>query len=295
MPLRRPAVLLALAGLLGLTGLLGLAVLGLRVDPVGVAVALLGSVLLVCSSTLALNGSRPSPMPTRRALRTVLATTAANALTPAGIGGTVLTVRVHRRTGLTSEQAAAAAALRTAAGAMVATAVTAVMAGSLSSHLPLPSGPVGAAAGLVAIAALAVSTALLPRLRQLLGAARRTALAAAGVLRRPRNCLALLIGCAGVTAAQLLTLEGAVRAVGGHLGWSGLLVALLGSAAARSAVPSPGGVGPIEAALVGGLTALGMHLGAATIAVVVYRTAGHWLPVLAGTSSIRHLRRHSFL
>jgi uncharacterized membrane protein YbhN (UPF0104 family) len=50
-------------------------------------------------------------------------------------------------------------------------------------------------------------------------------------------------------------------------------------------------VGPIEAALVGGLTALGMTWEAAASAVAVYRTAGHWLPVLAGAISIRELRR----
>jgi uncharacterized membrane protein YbhN (UPF0104 family) len=72
-------------------------------------------------------------------------------------------------------------------------------------------------------------------------------------------------------------------------------VALLGSAAARSALPSPGGVGPIEAALVGGLTALGLGWGSATAAVAVYRTAGHWLPVLAGVLSIRELRRRQLL
>ncbi|MGB8650258.1 MAG: TIGR00374 family protein, partial [Mycobacteriales bacterium] len=104
-----------------------------------------------------------------------------------------------------------------------------------------------------------------------------------------------LLGCFGVTAAQLITLQGAVHAVGGHVPWAELLVALLGSAAARSAVPSPGGVGPVEAALVGGLTALGLGWGAAATAVAVYRTAGHVLPVLAGVLSIRELRRRALL
>jgi uncharacterized membrane protein YbhN (UPF0104 family) len=109
--------------------------------------------------------------------------------------------------------------------------------------------------------------------------------------RRPRCLASLVLGCAGVTIAQLLTLHGAVRAVGGHLPWAELLATLMGSAAAKSAMPSPGGVGPVEAALVGGLSALGLGLGTAAAAVAVYRTAGHWVPVLGGVASLRALRR----
>lgn len=274
-----------------------LTVVGHRIHALGLLQAAAGSVALVGCSALALNGSRPRPLPTRRAVRTVLATTAANALTPAGMGGALLTVRVHTRTGLSGEQAAAATALRAAAGAAVALIVTAVTAGTAGvGGLPVPrSGPVLLAALLAAIATVGLVVATVPAAGRLVRMLRRTTGSMGAVCRRPRSCAALLLGCLGVTAAQLVTLDGAVRAVGGHLGLSGLLVALLGSAAARSALPSPGGVGPIEAALVGGLTGLGMHLAAATVAVMVYRTAGHWLPTLAGTGSIRHLRRQAVL
>jgi uncharacterized membrane protein YbhN (UPF0104 family) len=81
-----------------------------------------------------------------------------------------------------------------------------------------------------------------------------------------------------------------VRAVGGDVGLGALLVTLLGSSAARAAVPSPGGIGPVEAALVAGLAALGIPMAAAAVAVGVYRTAGLWLPVLAGVLALRRLR-----
>jgi uncharacterized membrane protein YbhN (UPF0104 family) len=223
----------------------------------------------------------------------VLATTAANAITPAGIGGTVLVMRIHRRSGLTAEQAAAAAGLRTAAGALIATATTAVVASTIGmEQVPMPSLGTGLWIILGVVAAIAVVALAMPKARRrVVASAGRFAVAVADVVRRPRCLASLVFGCAGVTLAQLLTLQGAVHAVGGHIPWADLLVALLGSAAARSAVPSPGGVGPIEAALVGGLTALGLGLGPATAAVAVYRTAGHWLPVLAGVLSIRELRR----
>ncbi|MEO6205413.1 MAG: lysylphosphatidylglycerol synthase domain-containing protein [Mycobacteriales bacterium] len=262
--------------------------LGVHLHAAGLAQAALGSALLVGCSALALNGSRTTPLTASRAVPAVLATTAANAVTPAGVGGTLLTMRIHRRSGLTTEEAAAAAGLRTAFGALAATLAAGVAASTVGTSL-LPTPPL---AVLLAVPAVLVAATLLPVFRtRVLPAVRRTAGAVGEVLRRPRCLASLMIGCVGVTVAQVLTLQGAVAAVGGHLPWQDLLAALVGSAAARSAVPSPGGVGPIEAALVGGLTTMGMGWGTASAAVAIYRTAGHWLPVVAGVMSLAALRR----
>ena len=268
---------------------------GIHLQLMGLAQAAAGSALLVGCSALALNGSRPVPMSTRRAVPAVLATSAANAITPAGIGGTLLILRVHRRSGLTTEQAAAAAALRTAFGAGAAMLVTALVASQVG-FTAMPSSHTALEVALAAAALLLITALAMPvtRRRAALEVVRVSA-AVFDVLRRPRCFISLAVGCLGVTAAQLITLQGAVHAVGGRIGWEQLLVALLGSAAARSALPLPGGVGPIEAALIGGLTALGMTWEAAASAVAVYRTAGHWLPVLAGAISIRELRRRHLI
>lgn len=268
---------------------------GLHLHAAGLAQAAAGAGLLVCASALALNGSRPVPLPGRRVIPAVLATSAANAVTPAGVGGTLLIMRIHRRSGLSAEQAAAAAGLRTAIGAVCATAVTAVVAATVGFEA-MPSGHLGLIIGSTVVASLAILAVAMPATRKrTLAATARTAAAVWDVVRRPRCCASLVVGCLGVTFAQLLTLQGAVHAVGGHIPWTELLVALMGSAAARSALPMPGGVGPIEAALVAGLTALGLTWEAAAGAVAVYRTAGHWLPVLAGALSIRELRRRQLI
>lgn len=268
---------------------------GIHFQAAGLLQAVAGSGLLVCCSALALNGSRPVALSTRRALPAVLATSAANAVTPAGIGGTLLVMRIHRRSGLSNEQAAAAAALRTAAGAAVATCVMAVVASTLGVSV-MPSGhtTLWVAAGVACLVGLVAVAMPVSRKRVLLSIGRLGS-SLWDVVRRPRCVLSLVVGCLGITLAQLLTLQGAVHAVGGHIPWGELLVALLGSTAARSAFPSPGGVGPVEAALVGGLTALGLNWETAATAVAVYRTAGHWLPVVAGLVSIRELRRRELI
>ena len=268
---------------------------GVQLRIAGLAQAAAGAAMLVCCSALALNGSRPVAMPGRRVIPAVLATSAANAITPAGVGGTLLIMRIHRRSGLTAEQATAAAALRTGVGAATAAAVTAVVAATVGFNA-MPSGHLGLIVGSIALVALGVVAIAMPiTRRRTITAVVRTAAAVWDVVRRPKCCAALVVGCLGVTLAQLLTLQGAVHAVGGHIPWVELLVALMGSAAARSALPMPGGVGPVEAALVAGLTAVGMSWEAAASAVAVYRTAGHWLPVLAGALSIRELRRRQLL
>jgi uncharacterized membrane protein YbhN (UPF0104 family) len=294
-PSPRHRSLLLLGSLLAFASIAVPMAWGIHFHLTGLLQAAAGSMLLVSCSALALNGSRVEALPARRAVPAVLATTAANAVTPAGIGGTLLVLRIHKRSGLSAEQAAAAAGLRTAFGALCATGITAVVASTVGMHA-LPSGRTGL---LIALGLLAVVTTAILAMPK----TRRRAVASAGqflvaiwdVVRRPRCFVSLVVGCTGVTVAQLVTLQGAVHAVGGHIPWADLLVALLGSSAARSAVPSPGGVGPIEAALVTGLTALGLGWGTAATAVAVYRTAGHWLPVLAGVLSLRELHRRQLV
>ena len=268
---------------------------GVRLHVAGLLQAVLGSMLLVGCSALALNGSRPVALSARRAVPAVLATTAANAVTPAGIGGNLMMLRIHRKSGLSAEQAAAAAGLRTAVGALCATAITAVTASTVGLE-QMPSGDTRLKLAVLFVAAVGLATVFMHKTRRrVVESAGRFAGAVWEIVRQPRCAISLVVGCVGVTAAQLVTLQGAVHAVGGQIAVNQLLVTLLGSAAARSAVPSPGGVGPIEAALVAGLTALGMHWETAVTAVAVYRTAGHWMPVLAGVVSLGALRRRHLI
>jgi uncharacterized membrane protein YbhN (UPF0104 family) len=295
MPSSRTRILVLLGTLLAIASIAVPMAWGIHFHLAGLAQAAAGSMLLVSCSALALNGSRPVAMSSRRAVPSVLATTAANAITPAGVGGTLLVLRIHKRSGLSAEQAAAAAGLRTLVGALTATAFTAIAASTVGMN-NLPSGRTTMLVGLGMAGAVALATVLMPHKRRAaLTSAGRFGSAVLDVVRRPRCCVSLCVGCVGVTVGQLVTLQGAVHAVGGHIPWADLLVALMGSAAARSAVPSPGGVGPIEAALVGGLTALGLGWATAASAVAVYRTAGHWLPVVAGVVSLRELRRRELV
>ena len=110
-------------------------------------------------------------------------------------------------------------------------------------------------------------------------------------LRRPRCFVSLVVGCLGVTVAQLLTLQGAVIAVGGHIAWTSCSSRCWGRRRRAPRYRCPAGSDRSRQRSSAACTALGLTREAAAAAVAVYRTAGHWLPVLAGMLSIRQLRQ----
>jgi undecaprenyl-diphosphatase len=67
------------------------------------------------------------------------------------------------------------------------------------------------------------------------------------------------------------------------------------SAAIAAASPTPGGVGAFEAVLTAGLTGIGISSGAAVSAVITYRLATYWLPVVPGWFSFRLLQRMDYV
>jgi undecaprenyl-diphosphatase len=71
-------------------------------------------------------------------------------------------------------------------------------------------------------------------------------------------------------------------------------VYLAGSALA-AASPTPGSLGAIEAALVAGLTGVGMEPGPAVSAVLAYRLATYWLPIVPGWMAWNVVQRRRYV
>ena len=109
---------------------------------------------------------------------------------------------------------------------------------------------------------------------------------AAGSLRQaaasPVKLGLLFGGSALITLAYIAGLAASVQAFGGGPGLVVLGAVYLAAAALAAAAPTPGGLGAIEAALVAGLTGVGMQARPAVSAVLLYRLATYWLPVLPG-------------
>ena len=68
-------------------------------------------------------------------------------------------------------------------------------------------------------------------------------------------------------------------------------VVYLAGSVVGSAVPTPGGIGAIEAAMAAGLTAAGIPASIALPAVLLYRIATFWIPIPVGWAALTWLQR----
>ena len=100
--------------------------------------------------------------------------------------------------------------------------------------------------------------------------------------RRPLKLLELFGGSATLTLLYIAALVFSVHAFGGGASVASIGVVFLVGSAISSAAPTPGGIGAVEAALIAGLTAVGVDREEAVPAVFLFRIATFWLPVLPG-------------
>jgi undecaprenyl-diphosphatase len=258
------------------------------------AAALALSAASYLAAAVAQLGAVDPPLALGRTTLVQVASSFANRLTPASLGGIGLNVRYLERAGLDRSAAVAAVAVNTAAGALVHV-LGLLIAAALIGHTMvgaahIPKGwPV-----LIAVTAAMVAVGLLlwsPLVRlRLVAPTLRAGRALAGVLRRPGKAAQLLGGSAGVTLAYALTLVCSLRAFDAHLPLDTTIAVYLAGAAVASISPTPGGLGAMEAALVAGLTAAGAPTGPAVAGVLAFRLLTFWLPVLPGWLSYRALR-----
>jgi uncharacterized membrane protein YbhN (UPF0104 family) len=117
----------------------------------------------------------------------------------------------------------------------------------------------------------------------------------AQVARSPKKVAMLFGGSAGVTLAYIGALVAAVTAFSGGVPVAKVGAVYLAASALAAATPTPGGLGAIEAALVAGLTGVGMESGPAVSAVLTYRLATYWLPILPGWLAWVYLQRKEYL
>jgi uncharacterized membrane protein YbhN (UPF0104 family) len=98
-----------------------------------------------------------------------------------------------------------------------------------------------------------------------------------------------------LTIGYILCLDASVKALGGSVALASVAVVYLTGSAVGSIVPTPGGLGAVEAALSAGLTAAGLHGATAVSAVLLFRILTFWLPVPVGWGALSYLQRKDAL
>jgi len=111
------------------------------------------------------------------------------------------------------------------------------------------------------------------------------------VFRSPIRVVALFVGSSLITMSYLFALVFSVEAFGGGLTIAQIGAAYLGAAAIANIAPTPGGVGPLEAAMIAALSGFGLDAGVAISSVLTFRLATFWLPIAPGWATFMWMER----
>ncbi|KAA0083234.1 lysylphosphatidylglycerol synthetase family protein [Mycolicibacterium sp. P9-64] len=232
-----------------------------------------------------------------------VANTFAATTTPAGVGGLALSTRFLQKSGLGALRATAAVALQQTVQVITHVALliffTAFAGASADLSHFVPSSTV---LYLVAGAALGVIGAFtfVPKGRHWLGTAVRPRLKEVGddlvtLAREPKRLGLIILGCASTTLGAALALWASIEAFGGDTTFVTVTVVTMIGGTLASAAPTPGGVGAVEAALIGGLAAFGLPAAIAVPSVLLYRVLTCWLPVFIGWPVMRWLTKNDMI
>ncbi|MEI7716130.1 MAG: lysylphosphatidylglycerol synthase transmembrane domain-containing protein [Mycobacterium sp.] len=240
----------------------------------------------------------------RRLLIAQLASTFAATTTPAGVGGLALSTRILQKSGgMSTMRATAAVALQQAMQVIVHLALLIVFSVAAGVTADLSHFVPGATLlYLIAGVALGIigTVFLVPRLRTWLATSVRPRLAEVArdlgdLAREPRRLALILIGSAGTTLGAALALWSSIQAFGGNTTFITVTIVTMVGGTLAAAAPTPGGVGAVEAALIGGLAAFGLPAAVCVPSVLLYRILTCWLPVFVGWPVMRWLNDNDMI
>ena len=255
------------------------------------------------ASAVALMGAVPQRL---RLWPTVLAQAGSsfvNRVSPANVGGMALNARFLQKSGVQTSAGVAAVGVNSLAGAVVHLALIVVFftwsGHGLGKAFKLPSSSKLLLILAVIVAIIGVVLATRPGRRfasgKVIPGLRSAAVSLKRVARNPGKMIMLLGGSVLITLAYIGAFAASVEAFGGGPGVVLVGAVYLGASALAAAAPTPGGLGALEAALVAGLTGVGMLAGPAVSAVLLYRLATYWLPVAPGWLCWRELQRRGYI
>lgn len=244
-----------------------------------------------------------SPVSWRDLLTMQVANVFTATTTPAGVGGLALSVRFLQKTGLGAVRATAAVTLQQTV--QLATHLSLVVVFSLLAgrNAELSRFMPSSAVLWVVVVSLAAAVGLafaIPMIRRWLINELGPQLAGVGtelltLARDPARLLTIVFGCGLTTVGAGLALWAAVKAFSGSVDFVAVTIVTMVGGTLASAAPTPGGVGAVEAALMGGLTAFGATAAIAVPAVLLYRVTTTWLPVAIGWPLLRSLQRRDLV
>jgi undecaprenyl-diphosphatase len=261
------------------------------------------SALTYLASAASLIGGVPGRVPFWPTVLAQGASSFVNRVSPANVGGMALNARYLQKSGVDPAAGVAAVGLSALAGVVVHGILMVIFflwaSRSLAHAFKLP--PASKLLLILAVVAGVVGIVLATRRGRRFAATRvlKGLGSAYASLRRvavsPAKLTLLVGGSALVTLAYIGGLAASIQAFGGGVGIAEIGAVYMAASAIAAASPTPGGLGAIEAALVAGLTGVGLGSGPAVSAVLTYRLATYWLPVAPGWIALNLLQRRDYV
>jgi uncharacterized protein (TIRG00374 family) len=264
-------------------------------------VALALSASTYVGATISLSGFVADRLSFFRTLLVQVAGSFVTLVTPAAVGGAALNIRYLQRRKIPAAVAAASVGVAQVVAfvlhILLIVVFAAVAGSSAKEHIQPPEWAWFVLAGLVvlALAVLAVPAgrrALRARVSPTLGQVLPRLL---DVAQQPVKLAQGLGGALLLSLSYILCLAACVAAFGRSVPIASIAVVYLTGSAIGSILPTPGGLGGVEAALTAGLTAAGLPGAVAVSAVLLFRLLTFWLPVPFGWAALSYLERHQAL
>jgi uncharacterized protein (TIRG00374 family) len=264
-----------------------------------VALALSASTYI--GATISLSGFVADRLSFFRTLLVQVAGSFVTLVTPAAVGGAALNIRYLQRRKIPAAVAAASVGVAQVVGFVLhilLIVIFAAIAGtSAQAHIQPPRWVWFVLAGLVV---LALAVFAVPAGRRVLRARVSPTLGQVlprllDVAQQPRKLALGIGGALLLSLSYILCLAASVLAFGRSLPIASVAVVYLTGSAIGSILPTPGGLGGVEAALTAGLTAAGLPGAVAVSAVLLFRLLTFWLPVPFGWAALSFLERHQAL
>jgi glycosyltransferase 2 family protein len=114
-------------------------------------------------------------------------------------------------------------------------------------------------------------------------------------LRKPVRCVQLIGGEVVFLALSAAGMVATLAALGAHFSVGAVVAVYIVASTLGQLLPTPGGLGAVEGALVAGLTAIGLSAPDAIAAALVTRVLTFWLPVLPGIVAFRLLQHRGVI
>jgi uncharacterized protein (TIRG00374 family) len=266
----------------------------------GIAALALSATTYV-GATISLSGFVAERLPFFRTMLAQVAGSFVTLVTPAAVGGAALNIRYLQRRKIPAAVAAASVGVAQVVAFVLhilLILIFAAIAGTSAKESIQPptwawfvlAGLVVVALGLFAVPA--VRRVLRARVSPIFGQVLPQLLE---VAQHPRKLALGIGGALLLSLSYILCLAVCVAAFGRSVPIAGIAVVYLTGSAIGSILPTPGGLGGVEAALTAGLTAAGLPGAVAVSAVLLFRLLTFWLPVPFGWGALSYLERKQAL